>query len=402
MTFVFVVDAFPTVSETFILNQITGLIDLGHEVLIFSAARPDERDFHDDIRAYDLLKKTYYHNDRPGKLMRILWGLLLIILYGPRNPKAVLNSLNFFKYGKEALSLTYFYKVMLFLGVGKIDIILCHYGPNGNFAVLMKELGIKGKLVTMFHGYDIRRGIEHGGKIYAPLFQQGDAFLSISDYNYKHLVEFGAPVEKIHAHPVGIDLQRYVFSPRHPPEGPIKILTVSRLIKEKGMAYGLEAIHKLIHERGLTHIEYCILGDGPQRQELEAMAEQFGLKGKVYFLGYQIQAGVIKMLQQSHIFFLPSVAEALPVVLMEAQAAGIPVVATHVGSVAQVMADGRSGFLVPAMDVNAMCDKLEYLVRNPGQWAAMGTAGCQHVQERYDIKKLNQRLVDLCQGLLRS
>jgi len=402
MTFVFVVDAFPTVSETFILNQITGLIDLGHEIVIFSAARPDDRDYHDDIRKYDLLKMTYYHNDRDSnKLTRMLWGLLLIVRYGYRNPKAVFNSLNFFKYGKEALSLNYLYKVMLFLAIGKIDIILCHYGPNGNFAALMKELGVGGKLVTMFHGYDIRRGIEKGGAIYALLFKYGDCYLSISDYNYKHLVAFGAPVDKIRTHPVGIDMQRYAFFARNrPAQGAIKILTVSRLVKEKGLFYGLETIHQLIKERSLTNIEYYILGDGPDGGELKAMALKLQIKNKVFFMGSLTQEAVIRVLRESHLFFLPSIAEALPVVLMEAQATGLPVVATDVGSVNQVMADGQSGYMVPARDVKAMCDKLEYLVLNPQLWAAMGEAGRRHVEERYDIKKLNQRLVDICKGLL--
>ena len=256
MTFVFIVDAFPTVSETFILNQITGLIDLGHEVVIFSAARPDDRDYHDDIRKYDLLRNTYYHNDRDhNKWIRVFWGLLLIIRYGHRNPKAVWNSLNFFKYGREALSLNYLYKVMLFLAIGKIDIILAHYGPNGNLGALMKELGVQGKLLTMFHGYDIRRGIEQGRGIYAPLIKYGDCYLSISDYNYRHLLAFGAPVEKIHTHPVGIDLERFPFLERClPDKGCIKILTVGRLVKEKGLFFGLEAVRRLIHERSLTNI----------------------------------------------------------------------------------------------------------------------------------------------------
>jgi len=402
MTFVFVVDAFPTVSETFILNQITGLIDLGHEVVIFSAARPEDRDFHDDIRKYDLLKMTYYHNDRDSnKFNRILWGLLLIIRYGYRSPRAVWNSLNFFKYGKEALSLNYLYKAMLFLAIGKIDIIFCHYGPNGNFAALMKELGIQGKLVTMFHGYDIRRGIEQGGAIYAPLLKQGDSYLSISDYNYKHLLEFGAPVEKIRMHPVGIDLERYTYLARSSPaKGAIKILTVGRLVKEKGLFYGLEAIHQLINERGLTNIEYYILGDGPEDQDLKTMAQNLQIKDKVYFMGPQTQEAVIRILRESHLFFLPSIAEALPVVLMEAQATGLPVVATDVGSVTQVMVDNQSGYIVAVRDVKAMCDKMEYLIRNPQLWAAMGQAGRRHVEERYDIKKLNKRLVDLCQGLM--
>ena len=400
MTVIFVVDTFPCISETFILNQITGLIDLGHAVFIFSAARSDERNFHDDIRKYDLLKKTYYHNERPGsKFKRILWAVFMVFAYGHRNPKAIFNSLNFFKYGKEALSLTYLYKVMLFLGVSKADIILCHYGPNGNFGALMKELGIAGKLVTMFHGYDIRRGIEQPG-LYQPLFERSDALLSISDYNYKHLFAFGAPVEKIHYHPVGIDIASYGATHSSVPvEGKVKILTVGRLVREKGHAHGLEAIRKLVHERKVTNIEYYILGDGPLREELEMLAAKFQLKDKVYFLGYQVQAGVVQIFKESHLFFLPSVAEALPVVLIEAQAARLPVVATDVGSVAQVMVDHHSGFIVPSQDVEAMCVKLEHLIRHPEQWQAMGEAGYRHVYEQYDIKQLNQRLVKLCQAL---
>ena len=402
MNFVFLVDAFPTFSETFILNQITGLINLGHNVEIFSAARPDDRDYHDDIRKYDLLKRTYYHNDRDrDRFARFFWGLVLIVRFGHRNPKAVWNSLNFFKYGKEALSLNYLYKLMLFLAVGKIDIIFAHYGPNGNLAVLMKELGVKGQIVTMFHGYDIRRGIEQGGKIYESLFKKGDCFLSISDYNFKHLEAFGAPAAKIRTHPVGIDLERFPFiARRSPDQGPIKILTVGRLIKEKGLFFGLEVFHRLIDQRAIINIEYYILGDGPDREDLKAMAQKLQIQDKVYFIGSQDQEAVIKVLLGSHLFFLPSIAEALPVVLMEAQATGMPVVATEVGSVVQVMLKDRSGYIVPARDVKAMADQLEYLIRNPQLWASMGEIGRRHIEENYDIRTLNQRLVKICQGLM--
>jgi len=403
MNFVFVVDAFPSVSETFILNQITGLIDLGHDVVIISAARPEDRDFHEDIRKYDLLQKTYYHNDREGnKLRRICWGLLLIARYGYRSPKAVLNSLNFFKYGKEALSLNYLYKVMLFLALGNTDIILCHYGPNGNFAAQMKELGVSGKIVTMFHGYDVRRGIKEGGKIYQSLFKRGDAYLSISDYSYQHLVAFGAPVEKIHPHPVGIDVERYTVFSRGPLKGPVKILTVSRLVKEKGLDLGLDVIHKLVMERSLTNIEYYILGDGPLKEDLRAQAQRLKIQDRIHWMGSQTQEAVIRVLGESHLFFLPSTAEVLPVVLMEAQATRLPVLATRVGSVHQVILDGKSGYLVPSGDVHAIADKLEELIRHPECWSDMGDLGRRHVEENYNIKKLNKRLVELCQGLLES
>ena len=130
------------------------------------------------------------------------------------------------------------------------------------------------------------------------------------------------------------------------------------------------------------------------------MAQKLDIKDKVYFMGPQTQEAVIRILRESHLFLLPSIDEALPVVLMEAQASGLPVVATDVGSVAQVMVDNRSGYIVPVRDPKAMCDKMEYLIRNPHLWPAMGQEGRRHVEGRYDIKELNQRLVHLCQGLL--
>ncbi|MBF0571578.1 MAG: glycosyltransferase [Candidatus Omnitrophica bacterium] len=404
MTIIFMVDSFPCISETFILNQITGMIDGGHEVFIFSAGRSYEKNYHEDVHKYELLKRIYYHNEMPSsKLKRVLWIIFMILAYGHRNPKAIFNSLNFFKYGKEAFSLNYLYKVMLFLGVNKADIILCHYGHNGNLAALMKELGIAGKVVTMFHGYDIRRGLETQG-LYKLLFKRADAILSISDYNYKHLLEFGAPVERVRYHPVGIDTKRYAsIKPKTIDAGmPVKILTIGRLVEEKGFSYAIEAIHQLVFKKGLTNIEYYILGDGPLRKELEAYGQKLQLKNKIYFLGYQVQEGVDQLLARSHLFILPSVAEALPVVLMEAQAAGLPVVATNVGSVSQVMLDTLSGFIVPARDVTAMCDKLEYLICNPDRWGMMGQAGRKHIQENYDIKELNQRLDNLCNEMIKS
>lgn len=404
MKIAFLVDSFPTISETFILNQITGLIDAGHEVVIISGARPDERDFHSDIRKYDLLKKTYYHNDRPrNKFLRIFWALALFMVYAARNFKAVTNSLNVIKYGKEAASLTYYYKVMLFLGIGHIDIFYCQYGPNGNFAVLLKELGIKARIIVMFHGYDIRRGIEQGGKIYEKVFKSADYLLSISDYNYRYLVEFGAPVEKIKVHPVGIDLKRYQYIDR--PEAPqdlIKIISVGRLVKEKGMAAGIRAVHCLSREHPQLRFEYVIIGSGPLRDDLEALVKGLGMTDKVRFFGACLQESVIESLNKAHIFLLPSVAEALPVVLMEAMAVGLPVVATNVGSVKQLVINGKSGYLVEAEDISAMSERLNYIISNPRHGKELGKEGRSHIVNHYDVEKLNQKLVELFREVVSS
>jgi len=405
MRIAFIVDAFPVLSETFILSQITGLIDLGHEVQIFAGSRPKEGKDDPAIEAYDLLKHTHYHNEKPSnKLVRVMKAGWLLLLHGYKNPLAVFRSLNFFSYGREALSLALFYKVVLYITAGRFDIIHCHFGPNGNLGALLKELGIKGKLITMFHGYDIRQGIKKGGGIYDKLFKYGDCFLSISDYNYRYLVMFGADPRKIVNHPVGIDLKRFSFrwdlDYIKRADEPVRILTVGRLVEEKGLCFGIEAINKLVRNHSIGRIEYQIVGDGPLKEELKRLVKKFSLEETVHFLGLKQQEEVIKILRHSHLFLLPSIAEALPVVLMEAQAVGLPVVATDVGSVSQVVVDGRSGFVVPERDVNAMADRLKYLIEHPEVWPEMGRKGRKQIEDNFNIKKLNEELVRIYERLL--
>ncbi len=405
MRIAFIVDSFPILSETFILNQITGLIELGHDVEIFAGFRPRENKIHSETKEYNLLEHTHYHNDKPlNRCKRGIKGMKLLLQNIWKNPGVILRALNFIRYGKEALSLTLLYRAALFLRTGEFDIIFCHFATNGNLGALMKELGIKGKLVAMFHGYDIRLGIKEGGEIYHKLFKYGDCFLSISDYNYRHMVMFGADPRRIIHHSVGIDLGKFSFregsdSARRSGK-PVRILTVGRLIQEKGLNYGIHALHKLLHDKDSRNLEYRIIGDGPLMEELHEMVRELNLTQSVHFLGPRENDQVITFLRESDIFLLPSIAEALPVSLMEAQAVGLPVVATSVGSVSQVVDAGKSGFLVPERDVDAMAERLGYLIEHPEVWPEMGQAGRKFVEEHYNIDKLNDRLVEIFRGLL--
>ncbi|NQT33002.1 MAG: colanic acid biosynthesis glycosyltransferase WcaL, partial [Candidatus Omnitrophica bacterium] len=145
MRIAFIVNAFPILSETFILNQITGLIDRGHEVVLFSGCDSQEETYHPEVDEYDLLGSVYCHNERPrNPIVLILKAIVLFLTNFHKNPRTILRSLNFFKYGRDALSLTLFYKTVLFIKMGEFDIIQCHYGPNGNIAALLKEIGIPG------------------------------------------------------------------------------------------------------------------------------------------------------------------------------------------------------------------------------------------------------------------
>ncbi|MBN1795977.1 MAG: glycosyltransferase [Sedimentisphaerales bacterium] len=311
--------------------------------------------------------------------------------------------MDFLKFGKKVFTLRLLYDAVSYLDLKNFDIIKCHFGPNGVFAARLSELGIiRGKLVTMFHGYDIRRGMESSGKIYKELFNKGDCFLAISDFSYRSLIDFGADAGKIKVHPVGIDLDNFSFrwNGSKVDTSKIIILTVARLVEEKGLKYGIEALSILLKSKPDLKLEYRIIGDGPLRGQLEELVGELGLCNIVSFLGSMNRKEVAEHLNNAHIFLLPSVAEILPVSLIEAQAAGLPAVATSIGSVGEIISDGKTGFIVPAREPYAVAEKLLYLIEHKELWPEMGRLARRHIESKYDINKLNDRLVNIYQEIL--
>ena len=401
MKIAFLVNQFPKLSETFILNQATGLLDRGHHVDIFAKRFGDEIVIHPDVEKYNLLDRTYYHRIPSKKIERTLTGLNIFIKGFWRNPRVTLRLLNFFAYGKDALSLKILYRIGPFLR--NYDIIHCHFGPTGNFGATLKGQGIQGKLVTTFHGFDIRLGLEKGGHFYHNLFAVGDCFISISNFNRNHLINFGLDERKIVDLPVGINLAKFPYKWNGEDSGIesiIRVVTVARLVEVKGLHYGLKAIQKVLQNRPNLDLTYTIIGGGPLREELEKLSRELGLSEVVHIAGPRQQNDIIKILGQSHIFLLPSIAEVLPVSLMEAHAVGLPVIATDVGDIRRIVLDGKSGFVVKPRNVDALADKLRFLFEHPYKWPEMGITGRTHVAKNYDINKLNDRLVEIYFRLL--
>src|SRR5262249_20156911 len=125
-----------------------------------------------------------------------------------------------------------------------------------------------------------------------------------------------------------------------------------------------------------------------------------GFISSVIFHGPQSSASIKALLAEAHVFVLASVSvqgdqEGQGLVLQEAQACGLPIVATRHGAFSEGLIDGESGFLVPERDAEALAERLQFLYSRPQQWAKMGEAGRQFVALKYDIHKLNQRLVEL-------
>lgn len=407
MKIAIIVGGFPTLSETFILNQITGLLDMGHDVEIFAQFNPKDKKVHSDVEKYRLMERVHYTSIPYNKVKRILKAIFLIIKNFHKAPLKIMKSLNVFKYGKMALSLKLLYILIPFLDK-RFDIIHCHFGPNGIIGVHLKEIGIPGKYITSFHGYDVNSYPKIMGKnVYNNLFKNGDLFTANTNFTKQQLVKLGCDEEKIIILPEGLSIARFKFSTRKIRNGDlIEILTVGRLVEKKGHEYAIKSIAKIVRKH--RNIEYIIAGDGPLRNKLEYLVSELDIKSYIKFLGAVEQNEVLNLYQQAHIFVLPSVTasngdrEGQALVLQEAQAMGLPVVSTLHNGIPEGVLDGKSGFLVPEKDVDALADKLEYLIEHPELWPEMGRYGRKFVEERYYIKKLNQQLVEIYQNLIKG
>lgn len=401
MNIAFVVDEFPSISQTFVLNQITGLLDRGHEIDIYTHTFGANHTRHSDVERYRLMDRTYPLNCPKSRTHRVFRGIGLCITQFKKNRRAAVRSLNVLRYGRIASSLTLLYETAPFF-FREYDILHCQFGHNGRLGAILKELRLQKKLVVTFHGSDIRKGVRDGSAIYRELWNQADCLIAISDYNREHLLRFGGDSKKIVYHPVGIDCKRFhhELSSERIRSRSVRLLSVARLVPEKGLEFSLRAVHQLKQEWPDIHILYDIIGEGCLRPTLHSLIEQLQLSDTVRLLGAKRQDEVIAALTSSDILVAPSLAEALPVSLMEAHAIGLPVVSSDVGSVKEIVQQGVSGFLVPPGDVTALCRRLAELIDDPQKRAEMGRQGRRHVERHYDIERLNDRLVHIYQELL--
>jgi glycosyltransferase involved in cell wall biosynthesis len=162
------------------------------------------------------------------------------------------------------------------------------------------------------------------------------------------------------------------------------LLFVGRLAAVKGLPVLFEAIERLLPRH--PGLRLTLIGDGPDRETLEAEARQRRINGATTFAGYRSQAEVAKTLGETDLFVLPSFAEGLPVVLMEAMAARLPVVATHIAGVPELVQDGVSGRLVAPGDALRLEHALDELLSAPETWAEMGKAGRQAVLDGFALE----------------
>ena len=192
--------------------------------------------------------------------------------------------------------------------------------------------------------------------------------------------------------PMGVDAQRFSGGPTHNGNSDQVVLFVGRLARKKGVEYLIRAFPDVLARHPDARL--LVVGDGPCRGELEALSSQMRLEDRVRFAGAQPPASLPRLYRASSVFVLPSVVamsgdtDGLPVVLLEAMAAGCPLVGTAVGGIPDVMINGRTGLLVEPGAPAALAVAINQVLDSPAQAARMGTLARRWARRKFDWRQV--------------
>lgn len=288
-------------------------------------------------------------------------------------------------------------------------LIHAHFGPDGVRAMpLARQLKLP--LLVSFHGYDATvtpdyaRSLSHRTYLQQKSRLQSKAagFIAISKFLQDRLLRQGFPEDKVQLHYIGIDTDQFCPDPTVT-RRPIVLFT-GRLVEKKGGEYLIRAMSQV--QQGHPEAELVVIGDGPQRPELEQMAQR--LLRHYQFLGMQSPEAVRQWMNQAQIFCVPSVtaasgdSEAFGIVFAEAQAMGLPVVSFASGGIPEAVAHGHTGFLAAERDWPTLADYICLLLQRPTLRQQLSQAGQERIRTRFNLHHQTRKLETLYESLLCS
>jgi len=388
---------YPRATDTFIQREVAGLRDLGLQVETCSIRRTGV----DHLVGAEQIaeaKNTFYILAQAKRPLRLIVTHIEALI---RNPVGYFKTLAL-AYQTRPLGVKgTLYQLFYFIEA----IVLAAYLRDRKIAHLHNHIAKSSCSVAMlashFSGVPYSFTLHGPDIFFDPMHWRLDekikraSFVScISHYCRSQAMIWSRPVDwdKLHIVHCGVDPARYKAA-KIVQNSPLKLTFVGRLAAVKGLPVLFQALKTLSYQG--VDFELDVIGDGPDRAALEVLAQRGALQGRINFLGYKSQSDVAEFLTQSDVFVLPSFAEGLPVVLMEALAASVPVVATQIAGVSELVQDGVNGYLVSAGDETALADKLDVLMRNPKLRSKMGKSGAEIVAQEFDISKETSRLAQL-------
>lgn len=394
MKLAYLVNQHPLPSQTFIRREIAALEELGIPVERYTIRTPFER----AVDPADVAESRITRSVLGAGPARILAAVVATAVVDPRRfatAVALAVRLSRRSHRGVAREAAYFAEACLlarWLRRSGVTHVHVHFGTNSvAVALLAKALGGPTYSFTV-HGpeeFDRPEALKLREKVAA-----AELVVAISEYGRSQLLRWSAPEDwpKIHVVRCGLDRAFLGDEPEPIPAGP-RLVSVGRLSEQKGQLVLIEAVARVAEE--VPGLELVLIGDGDMREEVERAIDAHGCRDVVRLTGVLDSDAVRKEIDASRAVVLPSFAEGLPVVLMEALARGRPVVTTYIAGIPELVDDG-CGWLVPAGSVDDLVVALrEVLAAPPRDLEEMGREGRRRVLDRHDVRREAARLAEL-------
>jgi colanic acid/amylovoran biosynthesis glycosyltransferase len=395
----YIMSRFPKLTETFILYEMLAMRQENVQVEVYPLLREREDVMHQEAVQFvnvahfqpfislPIVKANlHFLLKKPFAYLKTLWDVL----------HANWGSFNFFT-GVIGI----FPKTVLFayqMRADHVQHVHAHFASHPAAAgfIIHRLVGIPYSFTA--HGSDLHRD-RH---MLREKVSEAAFVAAISVYNKELIISEcrGNYRQKVHVVHCGVDTEvfraRSHETPYEKGENPFMILCIGTLHEVKGQAYLIEACHQL-QERGLN-FECHFVGDGPDKKSLTELVEQAGLSDKVYFHGKLTRDEIARLLLDSDVLAAPSVPtrdgrrEGIPVVLMEAMASGVPVIASQLSGIPELVNHQLTGLLVPPGDATVLADALERYLEYPELRHRLGRAGREKVVGEFDLNKNAARL----------
>ena len=395
----YLVNQYPKVSHTFIRREIQALEALGIDVMRFSV-RDTSADKHDDDDRGEAQKTTVLlaRTDARGALS-LAWALAARLR---KDPLALADAVRVAvglarRSDRGALAhLAYLAEAAKLVGhleEGGVEHVHAHFGTNSASVAMLAETMGGPPFSFTAHGpeeFDKPDSIALDDKIDKAKFVVG-----VSSFGRSQLLRRtkGTSWEKVKVVHCGVDEKFLGESFLRPIPLAKRLVCVGRICEQKGQLLLLEAA-AILHDRGMD-FELVLVGDGEMRPQAEALVKARGLERKVRITGWATGETVRNELNAARAMVLPSFAEGLPVVIMEALALRRPVISTYVAGIPELVVPGKCGWLVPAGDVPALVEAMEAALRaTPEELEKMGDEGRRRVLASHDASTEARLLAD--------
>lgn len=391
---------YPGISHTFIMREIMALRARGMTVETFSQRSPGADDLLTDDDRREHAATQYILPPRWGRLaaahvrtfftrpLRYLKALAFALFVRPGGVRELLWHKFYFL---EAVQL---WDELRRRGVGHVHV---HFiGPCATVAMIASRLGDLTYSITV-HGpivfYDV------GKNLIAEKIERAAFAICISDFARAQVAAHVATRhwEKLFIAHCGVDTARFRPDERRAATastgGRRHVLCVARLAPVKGVGVLIEAIARLAAE--MPDIHCTLVGDGPERAALAQLARDLGVDRHITFAGATGQDAILRYYQQADVFALPSFAEGVPVVLMEAMATGVPAIATAVGGIGELIEHGTSGLIVPPGNVPLLTGALRRVLTDGDLHARLAEGGRRKVVAEFEISEIGAQIAAL-------